>query len=262
VNTDLNGKVALVTGGGSGIGEATCYTLARAGAAVAVLDLRPEPARAVAERVVAEGGRAIPVVANVADEETMRAAVARTVAEFGGLHIVFANAGINGMHAPVEELTIEEWRATIDVNLTGTFLTVKHSIPHLREAGGGAIIITASVNGTELFSAPGYAAYSASKGGQAAFAKMAATELARWNIRVNSINPGAIRTNIDERTAKRNIAAVTYDVTMPPTFPPLGGRVADPSEVADLVLYLVSDASRYITGTAVTIDAGLTLLKG
>jgi len=180
VNTDLNGKVALVTGGGSGIGEATCYTLARAGAAVAVLDLRPEPARAVAERVVAEGGRAIPVVANVADEETMRAAVARTVAEFGGLHIVFANAGINGMHAPIEELTIEEWRATIDVNLTGTFLTVKHSIPHLREAGGGAIIITASVNGTELFSAPGYAAYSASKGGQATFSNYSLHNSLLW----------------------------------------------------------------------------------
>ena len=262
MNTDLNGKVALVTGGGSGIGEAACYTLARAGAAVAVLDLRPEPARAVAERIVAEGGRALPVVANVADEEMVRAAVAQTVAAFGGLQIVFANAGINGMHAPIEELTIEEWRATIDVNLTGTFLTTKHSIPHLRAAGGGAIVVTASVNGTGLFSAPGYAAYSASKGGQATFARMAATELARWNIRVNSINPGAIRTNIGERTAKRNIAAVTYDVTMPEEFPPLGGRVADPAEVADLVLYLVSDASRYITGTAVTIDAGMTLLRG
>lgn len=262
MNTDLTGKVALVTGGGSGIGEAACTTLARAGAAVAVLDLRPEPARAVAERIVAAGGRAIPVVANVTDEAALVAAVRQTTDAFGGLHIVFANAGINGMQAPIEEMTLEEWRTTIDVNLTGTFLTVKHSIPHLRAAGGGAIVITASVNGTRLFSAPGYAAYSASKGGQATFARMAAAELARWDIRVNTIIPGAIHTNIGERTYRRNLEAITYDIKMPPPFPPLGGRVADPAEVADLVLYLVSDASHYVTGTEVVIDAGMTLLRG
>ena len=262
MNTDLTGKVALVTGGGSGIGEAACHALARAGAAVAVVDLRPEPAQVVADAITAGGGRAIALAADVADEAAVVAAVRRAVEDLGELRIVFANAGINGMQTPIEELTLAEWRATIDTNLTGTFLTVKHSIPHLRAAGGGAIVITASVNGTRLFSAPGYSAYSTSKAGQAAFARMAAAELARWDIRVNTIIPGAIRTNIDERTYRRNLEAVTYDMAMPEKFPPLGGRVADPSEVADLVLYLVSDASRYVTGTEVVIDAGMTLLRG
>jgi NAD(P)-dependent dehydrogenase (short-subunit alcohol dehydrogenase family) len=262
MNTDLTGKVALLTGGGSGIGEAACHTLAQAGAAIAIVDLRPGPAQAVADAITAAGGRAIAIAADVTDETAISAAVERTVAEFGGLHIIFANAGINGMQTPIEEMTIEEWHATIDTNLTGTFLITKHSIPHLRAAGGGAIVITASVNGTRLFSAPGYSAYSTSKAGQAVFARMAATELARWNIRVNTIIPGSIRTNINERTYRRNLEAVTYDVKMPEKFPPLGGRVAEASEVADLVLYLVSDASRYVTGTEVVIDAGLTLLRG
>jgi NAD(P)-dependent dehydrogenase (short-subunit alcohol dehydrogenase family) len=262
MDTDLTGKVALVTGGGSGIGEATCYTLARAGAAVAVVDLRAEPARAVAEQIVAAGGKALAIAADVGYEEAIGGAVRRTVEQLGGLHVVFANAGINGMHAPIEEITLEEWHATMDTNLTGTFLTVKHSIPHLRAAGGGAIVITASVNGTRLFSAPGYSAYSTSKAGQAAFARMAALELARWDIRVNTIIPGSIRTSIGERTYRRNLDAVRYDLKMPEKFPPLGGRVAEASEVADLVLYLVSDASRYITGTEVVIDAGMTLLRG
>ncbi|MCC6178398.1 MAG: SDR family oxidoreductase [Chloroflexi bacterium] len=262
MNTDLSGKAALVTGGGSGIGEAACRTLARAGAGVAVVDLRPQPARAVAEAIVADGGRAVAIEADVTDEAAMQAAVGRAVEALGRLQIVFANAGINGMQTPIEEMTLDEWRATVDTNLTGTFLTVKHSIPHLRAAGGGAIVITASVNGTRLFSAPGYAAYSTSKAGQAAFGRMAAIELARWDIRVNTIVPGSIRTNIGERTYRRNLDAVRYDLRMPEKFPPLGGRVADPSEVADLVLYLVSDASRYITGTEVVIDAGMTLLRG
>jgi NAD(P)-dependent dehydrogenase (short-subunit alcohol dehydrogenase family) len=262
MNTDLTGKVALITGGGSGIGVAACIALSEAGAAVAVVDYRPEAARVVADGIVAQGGRAIAVEADVRDEEAMHAAVSRTVETLGGLHIVFANAGINVMQTPIEEMTMEEWRATLDTNLTGTFLTVKHSIPHLRAAGGGSIIITASVNGNTLFSLPGYSAYSSAKAGQAAYAKMAAIELARWNIRVNAILPGAIKTNIGERTYRRNLEAVTYDIKMPELFPPLGARSAEPSEVADLVLYLASDASRYMTGAELLIDAGYTLLRG
>lgn len=262
MNTDLTGKVALITGGGSGIGEASCIALAEAGAAVAVVDYRVEAARVVAEGIAARGGKAIAIEADVRDEEMMHAAVSRTVDTLGGLNIVFANAGINGMQTPIEEMTMEEWRATLDTNLTGTFLTVKHSIPHLRAAGGGSILITASVNGNKLFSLPGYSAYSSAKAAQAAYAKMAAIELARWNIRVNAILPGAIKTNIGERTYKRNLEAVTYDMKMPEHFPPLGARSAEASEVADLVLYLASDASRYMTGAELLIDAGYTLLRG
>jgi NAD(P)-dependent dehydrogenase (short-subunit alcohol dehydrogenase family) len=251
-----------VTGGGSGIGAAVCRRFAREGAAVGVVDLRAAPAGEVAEEIAAAGGRAVALTADVADEAAIAAAVDETAQRFGGLHAVFANAGINGMQCPIEEMTLEEWRATLDTNLTGTFLTVKHAIPHLRSSGGGAVVITASVNGNRLFSAPGYAAYSSSKAGQAAFGRMAAIELARWDIRVNTIIPGAIRTNIQERTYQRNLDKVRWDLKMPEHWPPLYGRSGTPDEVADLVTFLVSEESRYITGTEVVIDAAMTLLRG
>ena len=297
----VDGKVALITGGGSGIGAAACRTLAREGASVAVVDYRMEAAEAVASELKAGGAKAIAVRADVRVEADMKEAVSRTVSDLGGLNFVFANAGINGMQCPIEEMTEEEWDATIDTNMKGTFLTIKHTIPHLRAEGGGSIVVTASVNGFKLFSAAGYSAYSTSKAGQVAYAKMAAQELARWDIRVNVICPGAIKTNIGERTYQRNLDKVRWDIGMPgrgsrraavqagasdqagqrpvgaagaigagvidengtlQRFPPLYGRSADASEVADLVLFLASDESRYITGAEILIDAGLTLLRG
>ena len=258
----LKDRVVLVTGGGSGIGEAACYALADAGAAVAVVDVRVESARLVADRIAANGRRALAPGADVGDEEAVSAAITRAAAELGGLHVVFANAGINGMQTPIDEMTLDEWNATLTPNLTGTFLTVKHSIPHLRAAGGGSIVVTASVNGNTLFSQPGYAAYSTSKAGAVAFTKMAALELARWSIRVNAILPGAVRTNIRERTYRRNIERVDYKFQTPAQWPPLHGEPADPTEVADLVLFLASDASRRITGAEVVIDAASSLFRG
>lgn len=247
---------------------------------MAVVDYRLEAAEGVAKEIEGSGGRAIAVKADVRREADMREAVARAVrdlggvkeGEQGGLHFVFANAGINGMQCPIEEMTEEEWDATVDTNMKGTFLTIKHAIPHMRAAGGGSVVVTASVNGFTLFSAAGYSAYSTSKAGQVAYAKMAAQELARWDIRVNVICPGAIKTNIGERTYQRNLEKVRWDIRMPrggedehgtvQRFPPLYGRSAEASEVGDLVLFLASDESRYITGAEILIDAGLTLLRG
>ncbi|HEX5415720.1 MAG TPA: SDR family NAD(P)-dependent oxidoreductase [Chloroflexota bacterium] len=258
----LDGKVAFITGGGSGIGEGAAKTFARAGAAIAVVDVRREPAEAVAAAIREEGGTAEAFIADVRDEDAVHEAISGAVRRFGALNVVFANAGINGMQTAIEEMTLEEWRQTIDTNLTGTFLTVKHAIPHLRTAGGGSIVITASVNGNTLFSLPGYSCYSTSKGGQVVFAKMAAIELARYGIRVNAIMPGGVATNIRERTYRRNLEPITYDIQLPRPFPPLTGRPATPDEVAQLVLFLASDSSSNITGGEFLIDAGLSLLRG
>lgn len=262
MDLSLAGRVAVVTGGGSGIGEAASIALAEAGAAVAVVDVRPEPAKAVAERITAAGGKAIALTADVSDEEAVSAAITQAATTLGGLNIVFANAGINGMQTPIDEMTLEEWNATIGPNLTGVFLTVKHSIPHLRDGGGGSIIITASVNGNTLFSLPGYSAYSTSKAGAVAFTKMAALELARWEIRVNAVLPGPIQTNIAERTYRRNLDRVDYKFQPPEKWPPLRGAPAAASEVADVVLFLASDASKFMTGAQLLIDGGTSLWRG
>jgi NAD(P)-dependent dehydrogenase (short-subunit alcohol dehydrogenase family) len=184
-----------------------------------------------------------------------------TASEFGRLDVVFANAGINGTQTAIEEMTLDEWDATMDKNLTGTFLTVKHATPHLRETGAGSIIITVSVNGNTIFSLPGYSCYSASKAGQVVFAKMAAAELARWHIRVNAILPGGVATNINERTYRRNGERLTYDVEMPRPFPPLTERIATPTDIAELVLFLAANSSRTIAGGAFLIDASVSLLR-
>ena len=258
----LEGKVAVVTGAGSGIGEGSARRFAKEGAAVGVIDYRAEAAETVANAIIAEGGRAIALTADVRDEEQTARAVRATASHFGGLHVVFANAGINGMQCPIEEMTLDEWRATIDTNLTGTFLTVKPSIPLMRDCGGGSIIITASVNGNRSFSLPGYSAYSSAKGAQAVFGRMAALELARWNIRVNTLCPGGVKTNIGERTYRRNLDKVRWDIKLPDHFPPLYGRPSNPDEMADVVLFLASDDSRYVTGIEIYADAGSTLLRG
>src|SRR5205085_3308264 len=122
----------------------------------------------------------------------------------GGLHVVFANAGVNGVWAPIEELSVEDWRSTIAINLTGTFLTIKFAAPHMRRSGG-SIVVCASVNGTRIFSNSGASAYATSKAGQVALTKMLAVELARSRIRLNVICPGAIDTEIDQNTEPRDV---------------------------------------------------------
>jgi len=261
---DLNfqGKVAVVTGGGSGIGASACHGFAKAGAPVAVIDVRAEPAQRVVNEIREFGGHAVALEADVADEPAIGAAIDQAANEFGRLDIVFANAGINGMQTPIEEMHIDEWHATIKTNLTGTFLTVKHAIPHLRNQGGGAIVITSSINGSRMFSKPGCACYSTSKAGQVAFAKMAAIELARWNIRVNTVLPGGVKTGIKERTYRRNQDKVDYGLTMPALYPPLMGKFATPDDVTGMVLFLASDASRHITGAEIIIDGAQSLMRG
>jgi NAD(P)-dependent dehydrogenase (short-subunit alcohol dehydrogenase family) len=178
------------------------------------------------------------------------------------LDIVFANAGVNGLLAPLEEIEPQDWDATMAVNLKGTFLTVKYAIPLMKEQGG-SIIIDSSVNGTRMFSNHGFSAYATSKGGQVAFAKMAAAELARHKIRVNVICPGAIITEIATYTRAKNIDRVRKKIRfMDGAIPLTAGQPGKAEQVAELVLFLASDKSDHITGTEIWIDGGESLIEG
>ena len=256
---DLMDKVAVVTGAGSGIGAASAKRLAAAGAKVALLDIDEQDLKKVAEDI---GENALVIVADVSQEEAMKSAYQQVSDAFGRLDVVFANAGINGVWAPLDELKLEEWQKTLGTNLTGTFLTVKHALPLLKKRGG-SVVITASVNGTRIFSNTGATAYSCSKAGQIAFMKMAALELAQDRIRVNAICPGAIKTDISESTTKRDIDKVKEPAQYPEGEIPLtDGEPGSAEQVAELVLFLASDASSHISGTPVWIDGAQSLLQG
>jgi NAD(P)-dependent dehydrogenase (short-subunit alcohol dehydrogenase family) len=260
---ELQGRVALVTGAGSGIGAATARRLARAGARVALVGRTERELRREADGIAGAGGAARVGVADVADADAMRRAADETAAEWGRLDVVVANAGINGVWAPIEELAPEEFEATLRTNLLGTFLTIKYAVPHLRATGGGSIIVTSSVNGTRMFSNTGATAYSASKAGQVAMTKMLAVELAKHRIRVNVVCPGAIDTSIDENTERRDLERAKEPVVYPEGEIPLtDGRPGRSEDVAALMLFLASDASRHITGTEVWIDGAESLIVG
>lgn len=257
----IEGAVAFVTGAGSGIGEASARLLAEHGARVALVGRTQSELDEVAEAIRGAGGEAMTALADVADSDAVAAAVEATVERFGGLDIVVANAGVNGTWAGIEDLSVEDFRSTIDINLVGTFVTIKHAIPHLAR-GGGSVVVTASVNGTRIFSNSGATAYSASKAGQVAIAKMLAVELGPRKIRVNVICPGAIETEISDNTDAEN-----EDVKIPVEFPrgqiPLTGSTpGSAQQVADLVLFLASDAASHISGTEVWIDGAQSLLQG
>lgn len=258
----LEGKVALITGAGSGIGEAAARLLADEGAHVAALGRTREKVEKVVAEIEAKGGDALALAADTSHPEEIERAVRQTVERFGRLDIVFANAGVNGVWAPIEELTPEEWDTTLAINLRGTFLTIKYAIPHLKERGG-SVVITSSVNGTRIFSNAGATAYSCSKAAQVAFTKMAALELAKHKIRVNVICPGAIESNIEASTDKRHIDEAREPAEYPAGKIPLtDGKPGTADQVARLVLFLASDAASHITGTEVWIDGAESLLQG
>jgi NAD(P)-dependent dehydrogenase (short-subunit alcohol dehydrogenase family) len=260
--TNLGDKTALVTGAGSGIGAATAKRLAKAGAKVALVGRSEEELRQVAKDIRAGGGEALELIADVSDEGALERCYARVNEQWGRLDSVFANAGINGVWAPLEELSLDDWQKTININLTGTFLTVKYALPLLKQQGG-AIVITSSVNGTRMFSNTGATAYACTKAAQVAFAKMTALELAKHKVRVNVICPGAITTNIDENTEQRNLEKVREPVAYPEGEIPLtDGAPGSAEDVAELVAFLVSDAAKHITGTEMWIDGGQSLLQG
>jgi NAD(P)-dependent dehydrogenase (short-subunit alcohol dehydrogenase family) len=254
-------QVALVTGANSGIGRATAELLLRDGATVGVLGRDREEIASTADELTRAGGTAVPLVADVSDAEAMRAAVEELVRRAGRLDLVVANAGINGVWAPIDDLTPEEWDQTIAVNLRGTYLTLHHTVPHLKRSGGGSVVIVSSIQGTRSFSSPGTTAYACTKAAQVTMAKKLAIELAQHRIRVNVVCPGATDTDIDEKTEKRNLDTIEIDQP-DETNPLLGGRQMTSREVGEVIAFLLSPAAGAVSGTEVWIDAATTLERG
>jgi NAD(P)-dependent dehydrogenase (short-subunit alcohol dehydrogenase family) len=258
----LEGKTAWITGSSSGIGRATALAMVREGAAVAVHGTNLDDVNEVVAEIEGAGGKAMAVQADVSDPAQMSRAAAEIARHFGRIDIVFANAGINGVWAPLDELKPEEWDQTLAVNLKGAFLTLKYAAPELRKHRGSAIICS-SVNGVRMFSNTGATAYACSKAAQIALTKMLALELAESGVRVNAVCPGAISTPIFQKTVERNVESVREPVEFPEGQIPLtDGAPPEPEVVADVVIFLASDAARHVTGSVIFVDGGQSLLQG
>ena len=241
----LEGKTAVVTGGGSGIGRATCRRMAEEGARVAVFDVDAEAADAVAEEVGGIG-RAV----DVGDVDAVRVAVDEAAAELGGLSIIYNNAGTSAFNR-LHELEPAEWDRVLRVNLTGVWAGIRAAAPHLLAGGGGSIVSTASISGTRP--AAGEGPYSASKAAVAALTASAALEYGPA-IRVNSVSPGMIRTAMTAPWFEYMPDQEERFVQGTPV-----GRVGEPEDVADVVIFLCSDLARFVTGQNLVVDGGLTL---
>lgn len=257
----LEGRVALITGAGAGIGAAGARLFAREGASVCLVDIDEQDLQQQVEAIRSEGGEAIEAVADLRDSQQVEAAVQKATNEWGRLDIVWANAGINGVRAPVEEITPEEWDEVLDTNLRGTFLSIKYCVPHLKERGG-SVLITSSINGNRKFTGTGGSPYAASKAGQVAFGKMLAVELAQFGIRVNTICPGAVETEIGESTQSRDTEQIDLEIEYKGGIMPLVEQdQLCPEDVARAALFLASDASAGITGTVLYVDGAESLIQ-
>lgn len=244
---NFDGKVAVVSGGASGIGAETVKLLVDGGAAVVISDIDLEKATAFAEELKNAGGKAAPFKANVANKEDSRAVVEFAKKTFGGLHYAFNNAGIVGAEKYVGELSPEEWQKVIDINLNGVFYAMHYQIPAMIESGGGAIVNTSSIAG--LTGIENLSAYVASKHGVAGLTKSAAIEYGKQGIRINSVHPGYILTPLIAQWTDTDLKSQLEKLH------PIG-RLGEPKEVAEVVAFLLSDKASFISGSQIVVDGG------
>jgi NAD(P)-dependent dehydrogenase (short-subunit alcohol dehydrogenase family) len=253
----LQGKVAIVTGAGAGIGRATAELFAEEGAAVVVAEVDPRTGSETADAIGRGGGRALFVATDVADEASIRNMTAETVRAFGRIDVLVNNAVVFVLRGI--DATPEEWRRSFDVNVMGPALVAKHVVPELRRAGGGAIVNLGSIS--SFIAQPLHATYNATKAAVSSLTRCMALDLAKDNIRVNAACPGVVWTQIVEsrcREAGMDRAAAEAD-------PAWGGahilkRVADPREIAHAILFLASDEASFVTAANLMVDGGYTAL--
>ena len=246
--SDFAGKVGLVTGAGSGIGRASAIAFGSRGAAVGVLDVRETAAAETAALVEKAGGRAIPIVVDVGDEESVREAIARVVKTYGGLDFAHNNAGVQSTKDPLTDLALEEWDRVLRINLTGIFLCMKYELPEMQARGSGAIVNTSSSAG--LYGLPGMPAYVASKHGVVGLSKAAAVDFAPHGVRVNCLCPASTMTPMLEAVvAGTDIAEKTASAT------PMG-RLAEAAEIAEAAVWLCSPEASYVTALTMSLDGG------
>ena len=251
----LKDKVAVVTGGGDGIGRATCELFAEEGAAVVVAECNAVTGSETAEHIARGGGRAHFVQTDVADELSVQRMVAEAVTAFSGIHVLVNNAAVFVLRGI--EASPEEWRRILDVNVMGPALVAKHVVPHLRKAGGGAIVNLGSIS--SFIAQPHFVTYNASKAAIANMTRCMALDLAADNIRVNAVCPGAVWTQIVQRiTSEAGLDRAAADA-----HPDWGGahmirRIAEPREIARAILFLASDEASFITAECLMVDGGYT----
>ena len=245
----LDGKAAVVTGAGQGLGEAIARLFGSEGARLVLADLRAGPVGAVAAEIVASGGEATAVQVDVTSDDDCRRMIETAVDLYGGLDILVNNAGIAGK-GTVTQVSEEKWDQVLAVNLKGVFLASRHAVPHMERAGSGSIVCISSVAG--LVGEEGQVAYHASKHGVVGLVRSMALDHAGSGIRVNAVCPGALRTPLLDPLSEERLARLNSKHAM--------GRIGEPEEVARTVLHLASDESSFITGSALVVDGGYTAM--